>query len=241
MFGERSMVRLFVNCDEKTGIPLLDEDEEMLFTKEQLGVAFRDTDQVVDTVVLYVTSKRVILLGDHMHVGFDVPYIILHAVTRDPASYPLPCLYCQLDYDNEEEEEDDEEEENGDDNNDGIDDEEEVATVEAVLAIPTTVNDIPIAPLLVPKGEMFLVPKDESDLMSIFNAFSKAALLNPGDDENDDEDDDFGGLIYNQDEVRIGSEQARALERLESIFVIPSDREVFEDAEENELTKPHHP
>ena len=230
------MVRLFVNCDEKSGIPLLDEDEEMLFTKEQLGVAFRDTDPVVDTVVLYVTSKRVILIGDHVHLGFDVPYIILHAVTRDPASYPLPCLYCQLDYDDEEEEND---AEDGDGNND--DDEGEEAAVEAVVAITTTANDIPIVPLLIPKGEMFLIPNDESDLMTIFDAFSKAALLNPGDDEdNDDEDDDFGGLIYNQDEVRIGSEQARALERLESIFVIPSDGGVFDD-EDNDLMKPHHP
>ena len=79
--------------------------------------------------------------------------------------------------------------------------------------------------------------------MSIFDAFSKAALLNPGEEEDDD-DDPFGELIYNQDEVKMGSEQARALERLESVFVIPSDRQnhddgVFDDAEDNGLPKPH--
>ena len=240
MFGaERSIVRMFVNCEDKTGIPLLDEDEEMLFTKEHLGVAFRDTDPVVDTVALYVTSKRVILIGDHVHLGFDVPYIILHAVTRDPASYPLPCLYCQLDYDDEE---DDEEDDVGGGSNDDVDGEGEDLAAETTAAT-TTVNELPVVPLLVPKGEMFLVPKDELDLMSIFDAFSKAALLNPGEEEDDD-DDPFGELIYNQDEVKMGSEQARALERLESVFVIPSDRQnhddgVFDDAEDNGLPKPH--
>ena len=249
MFGpERSIVRLFVNCDEKTGIPLLDEDEEMLFTKDHLGVAFRDTDPIVDTVALYVTSKRVILIGNHVHLAFDVPYIILHAVTRDPASYPLPCLYCQLDYDDEEEEDGDVDGDvDGDDGeSENIDDEGEEASASAAVEAATTTIEPPIAPLLIPKGEMFLVPNDETDLMSIFDAFSKAALLNPGDEEDDD-DDDFGGLIYNQDEVLIGSEQARALERLESVFVIPSDGQnhdggVFDDAEDSGssgLSKPH--
>ena len=30
---------------------------------------------------------------------FDVPYIILHAITHDTESFPKPCLYCQLDED----------------------------------------------------------------------------------------------------------------------------------------------
>lgn len=54
---------------------------------------------------LFITSSRVIWLGEHNSYDLDVAYIILHAVSRDPQTYPVPCIYCQLD---EEEEEDNE-------------------------------------------------------------------------------------------------------------------------------------
>ena len=28
--------------------------------------------------------------------GFDMPYILLHAVQRDVDAYPEPCIYCQV-------------------------------------------------------------------------------------------------------------------------------------------------
>lgn len=38
-------------------------------------------------------------MSETLGYDFDVPYIMLHAITHDPESYPKPCLYCQLDED----------------------------------------------------------------------------------------------------------------------------------------------
>lgn len=45
-------------------------------------------------------------IGSDAAHDFDAAYVVLHAVTHDTESYPRPCLYCQLD----EEEEDAEQE-----------------------------------------------------------------------------------------------------------------------------------
>jgi Regulator of volume decrease after cellular swelling len=66
--------------------------------------------------------------------------------------------------------------------------------------------------------EMFLVPSDPQSLQSLFDAFSAVAMENPDDTEDFD-----GDLIYDMDEVQLGSEQAQALAHLESIFVVPDD------------------
>jgi chloride channel, nucleotide-sensitive, 1A len=38
-------------------------------------------------------------MSETLGYDFDVPYIMLHAITHDPESFPRPCLYCQLDED----------------------------------------------------------------------------------------------------------------------------------------------
>jgi hypothetical protein len=43
--------------------------------------------------------SRVMWMSETLGYDFDVPYIMLHAITHDPESYPKPCLYCQLDED----------------------------------------------------------------------------------------------------------------------------------------------
>ncbi len=45
---------------------------------------------------LVITSSRVCWLGPSSSSEIDVPYIVLHAVSRDPATFPKPCIYCQL-------------------------------------------------------------------------------------------------------------------------------------------------
>eukprot|EP00455_Lapot_gusevi_P047625 TRINITY_DN6467_c0_g1_i2.p1 TRINITY_DN6467_c0_g1~~TRINITY_DN6467_c0_g1_i2.p1 ORF type:complete len:203 (-),score=63.00 TRINITY_DN6467_c0_g1_i2:44-622(-) len=55
---------------------------------------------------LFITSRQVIWLSSQdASKGFalDFPSISIHAVCRDPDSYPLPCIYCQLDLGDEEE------------------------------------------------------------------------------------------------------------------------------------------
>ena len=43
-----------------------------------------------------------------MAFDFDIPYISLHAISRDTSSFPYPCIYCQLDEDEEDFNNDDE-------------------------------------------------------------------------------------------------------------------------------------
>ena len=81
------------------------------------------------------------------------------------------------------------------------------------------------------KDELYLVPQDESELMSIFDALSRAAMLNPDQDDEEDSDD---GFIYNEEEVQRGAEQARVLEQLESVFHVPAGFAQPGDEEDDE-------
>jgi hypothetical protein len=190
----RPGMRRFVSCEDDN-TPVLRDDEIVLFTLQKVGVAYRREDAIIEELKLFVTSSRIILIGVTIAADFDVSYVTLHAVTRDPASYAKPCLYCQLDFEEEE-------------------DEEEVEC------------------LLYPKSEMFLVPENLSDLKAMFDAFSQAALMNPdppedGEEEGDDE------LIYNQEEVALGAEQARVLSHLETVFHVPEDIKAENDLSSN--------
>lgn len=54
--------------------------------------------------LLQVTSKRLIWKEQQQEAGaegkvyeVEVPCITLHAISKDPSSFPKPCLYCQVD------------------------------------------------------------------------------------------------------------------------------------------------
>ncbi|CAE7721471.1 unnamed protein product, partial [Symbiodinium microadriaticum] len=71
-------------------------EETLMYTKEGVDFTFNpETPTIPGT--LYITSRRVIWASEELAYDFDVPYIVLHAVTHDPSSFPRPCLYCQLD------------------------------------------------------------------------------------------------------------------------------------------------
>jgi len=223
------------SSSSKHGTPVLREEETVLYTHHDVGVAFRDRDTAVDTASLYVTSQRILLVGAQVQVDFDMQYVILHAVTRDPASYPVPCLYCQLDYDDDDDDDDDagndddgnnnNENDDGDDNGNEKKEQQEDESPVPSDAVAASNNSAASAtlPQLTPTGELFLIPSDDADLMAMFNAFSQAAELNPDDDDDDDDsDDDF---IFDVNEVEMGAAQERALKHLESVFVAPSDQQ----------------
>ena len=102
-------MRTFVELEEGSSEPILEAGESVDYQLHSVEMAFSDGNKV-GKGKLIVTSKRVIWLGEGPSTGkaydFDVPFIILHAVSRDPESYPVPCMYCQLNVDEEEEEED---------------------------------------------------------------------------------------------------------------------------------------
>jgi len=53
--------------------------------------------------LLQVTSKRLIWKEQQQEAGaegkvyeVEVPCITLHAISKDPSSFPKPCMYCQV-------------------------------------------------------------------------------------------------------------------------------------------------
>ena len=202
MFTNAPSMRRIVPCMED-GIPELWEGEDINFKLDRVELATNlDLDHPLPGT-LYVTSKRVIWLGHQSAVAydFDVPYITLHAISRDPNSFPKPCVYCQLDEEMPDDiledcDEEDDGESTGDQDSDGND---QVMT------------------------EIYLVPEEERDIQSIFDALSHAAMLNPDPEEEGDDAEGYDDFIYNLEEVQLGAEQAKALEHLESVFQFPPE------------------
>ncbi|XP_057457032.1 chloride conductance regulatory protein ICln [Lotus japonicus] len=101
---------------------------------------------------LYVTTKQVIWVSDlDQTKGFAVDFlsISLHAVSRDPDAYPLPCLYTQIETEDDLHSNDSDSESN----NHALD----LSTVR----------------------EMRLIPSDPTQLDSLFQTFCDCAELNP--------------------------------------------------------------
>ena len=101
-------LRQFVLLNEDDpSLPILNEGEDTIHVNKQMHLSF-SSSEVGERGVLYITNRRVIWLGEHSY-DIDVPYIILHAISHDVASFPRPCIYCQFDLeetvlDNEDEE-----------------------------------------------------------------------------------------------------------------------------------------
>lgn len=201
MLANRPTMRSFVPCKEELegSVPELWEDETVDYKLDHVELAFQVTDKL-GLGSLFITSKRLVWLSadNNKAYDFDIPYISLHAISRDPGTYPKACIYCQVDC-----------EEQFNDNEDDEETNEEIT-------------------------EFFIIPEEEKDLMALFEALSHAALLNPdlndvGEMEGDDD------LIYNVDEVNLGADQKKALDHLESVFVIPG--EFAGEGQEEEQTK----
>ena len=123
-------MRRFIDCEN--GDIILHDNEEIFLNLDNIEVSFSETYEVLGIFNLKITNQRLTLLNEDSGYEFDIPFIGLHAISRDINSYPKPCIYCQLD-------------------------QEEGETPE----------------------EMYLSPSDSNQLQSIFDALSKAALLNP--------------------------------------------------------------
>lgn len=171
--------------------PQLWEGETIDFTLDRVELSLDAQAPSLGLGQLFVTSKRVIWIGHNAaQCDVDVPYITLHAVSRDLQTYPKHCVYCQLDSDEED-----------DDGAVGL-------------------------------NEMFLAPEEEIDIMKIFEALSHAALVNPDPPEDGEEEGD-DDLIFNEEEVRLGAEQARILNHLDSVFVEPAEYQASDGAQQD--------
>ncbi|MQM01676.1 hypothetical protein Taro_034430 [Colocasia esculenta] len=85
---------------EGTGQPRLDEEggEQLMHVQPGVSIALGSRPPQ-SPGTLYITSKRVIWLSDMDNTrGYAVDFlsISLHAVSRDPEAYALPCIYTQI-------------------------------------------------------------------------------------------------------------------------------------------------
>ena len=184
---------------------------------------------------LMVTTRRVVWVPEAAAHGFSLfyPAIVMHAVSRDTEGFPRPCVYLQLDA-----------EQNisevaslargdggraakrqkpaaatggeaaaaaaggGDDAGDDDDDDDDDDGDDA--------------------EELFLVPCEGADappptqaLDTIYEALCACAALNPDlDAEDDDDDDDEGSVFFDHEQVLAGatSEQLSMLDRYDALL-----------------------
>ena len=179
------------------GDAALAKDEELLHALDGVGcsVARQDPEEGRELEAwgrgaLRITSQRALWqrdapppadAADPAMGGFAVRvrHVGLHAITRDPETFPEPCLYAQL-----------------------------------------LLDDFPEDPSH--PTELFFAPADGDALQGLFDAFSRAAMLNPDSDEEEDDDDamismgDDGALMRGvglEDDLGIDDDAAAAMLR----------------------------
>ncbi|XP_078152101.1 nucleotide-sensitive chloride conductance regulator (ICln) family protein [Carex rostrata] len=171
---------------------------------------------------LYVTTKRVIWLSDtEKEKGYSVDFvsISLHAVSRDPEAYPQPCIYTQIDIEEEGEESDGSGSDSGED---------------------TEISKI---------TEMRFLPSDASQLDSLFEVFCHCAELNPDPNaEIGEEEEEENSWVYS-DEMLDGMNWQTLANPIghsngdhdlaSNILELHITDERFEDAEEMEEHRTH--
>mmetsp|Transcript_161117 Transcript_161117/g.283955 ORF Transcript_161117/g.283955 Transcript_161117/m.283955 type:complete len:203 (+) Transcript_161117:116-724(+) len=92
------------------GAPVLNDKEEIKLTEPRTRLY--SATNLEGEGFLHLTNQRLVWLStSNSSVGYaiDYPFIAVHAVSRDAAAWPEPCLYCQLrteECDDEEEEPD---------------------------------------------------------------------------------------------------------------------------------------
>lgn len=157
-------LKLFTNrVGDVAGAPLLDSasGEELIHTQPGVSVVLANRPPETPGT-LYISTRRVVWLSDVDRAkGYAVDFlsISLHAVSRDPEAYALPCIYTQIDTGADDKSEDSDSESN---------------EIEALDLSKIT--------------EMRLVPSDPNQVDTLFEIFCRCAQLNPGPVEEDAEE-----------------------------------------------------
>lgn len=148
-------LREFTARVERNGVdePVLDAEngEELMHVQPCVSIVLGNRPPE-SPGTLYISTKKVVWLSDVDRAkGYAVDFlsISLHAVSRDPEAYTSPCIYTQI------ETEDDEHESDGSD-----------SECNGVLDLSKIT-------------EMRLVPSDPNQLDSLFEVFCECAELNP--------------------------------------------------------------
>ena len=88
-----------------TGLPPLEVDEEVRLQQQGVQLFLTGAAEGGEgNGTLVITTRSVLWLSSTDEAkGYkvDFPTISLHAISRDPASFAMPCIYCQLDIEEE--------------------------------------------------------------------------------------------------------------------------------------------
>ncbi|XP_019423217.1 PREDICTED: chloride conductance regulatory protein ICln-like [Lupinus angustifolius] len=149
----------------QTGEALLDTEngEELMHVQSGIDIVF-NTFPRQSHGTLYISTKQVIWLSDvEKDKGYAVDFlsISLHAISTAPDSYPVPCLYVQIETEADE------------DDSDYLD--------SASNAIQN----------LSKIREMRLIPSDPTQLDTLFQVFCECAGLNPEPNDEEGEEHDW--------------------------------------------------
>ncbi|KAL3645229.1 hypothetical protein CASFOL_010409 [Castilleja foliolosa] len=214
-----------------SGLPVLDtvNGEELMHVQPGVSIVLGDGHRPPESSgTLYITSKQVLWLSDEDRTkGYAVNFISvsLHAVSRDPESYPSPCIYAQIETGAEEDEMEDSDSE--------------------------TDNTLYLSKIT----EMRLLPSDPNQLDMLFSIFCECAEMNPdpaevsADEEvehnwvfsvdhleNDGAEGDDPEWAFSENSIHvIGANESTDLAH--SVVQLQINDQRFEDAEEMEQEK----
>mmetsp|Transcript_4115 Transcript_4115/g.6177 ORF Transcript_4115/g.6177 Transcript_4115/m.6177 type:complete len:212 (+) Transcript_4115:150-785(+) len=206
------MMRRYVMCEDGQH-PNLQDEETLDFQLEKVSLALGVRKQL-GTGTLFVTSRRLIWIKDddpsctdpngeeQVAIDIDIPEVILHAITRDPDSYPTPCVYCQLN--GSENFEDEEIEEEDDELFIVPSKDEELTAIFNALSHAAMMNPDPPEDGEEEGHDEFIYNYDEvalgaeqarilDHLESVFVAPTDAQLNDMQENDNEDDDDDTNG------------------------------------------------
>jgi len=175
----------YTAVDASGSKPQLELEEEITFTAPRTQLFLRgDTSEGMGS--LYVTTRHLIWQTEDRSVGyrFDYPYMLLHAIQRDPQAFPHPCIYAQLDDEVAE---------------------EAFASASmrqsaAAAAAADEDEEEDDAAEAQPISDLRFVPENAGLLDALYHAMSECAKLNPDSDLSEGE----GDFMYNADEIRGG-------------------------------------
>ncbi|CAK0886871.1 unnamed protein product, partial [Prorocentrum cordatum] len=75
--------------------PVLEDGEELRLSEQRTRFVHGPAGDEGEGV-LHLTTRRIVWLGATSGYAMDYPFVTLHAISRDKAAWPDPCLYCQL-------------------------------------------------------------------------------------------------------------------------------------------------
>ena len=238
MTSERSVgMRRFVEMEQMQGDngkmqPFIMDDDSVQLYLEEVEIAFNknldDPNYPHGIGSLYITNKRVIWVstknsdnrnGDNnnnnnscsngsLAFDIDIQYVLLHAISKDPESFTKPCVYCQLD---------------SNDNVDGNEDsDEDDVILNEVFFVPQEESDL-MKVFEALSNAALQNPDDEDEDNNDYEGF----IYN-------EEEVRRGAMMYTSgiEDEDFSEENRQKLQKWESVFHVP-DEHLIQDENEN--------